>query len=1105
MRTGAIFARGSCSALKWMALFGVVFALGAGSALAQITVTGPATNTVMEGDTAVYTVSVKGYIPTTGTAGTVTVTLALPTPDSEDSELTGEAGDISGNSNRSYTVNVPAAAEGATAAAPFSASGRIEVRTTEDDEAEDDKFSLEFTAPNVGGLQVGATDTTAIALVTTGANAAPTALTIKDDETQGIDLTVKPESPVTEGAMLTFALTPKYPVMNQPYSVSLKHDGSANIAPPFEGDISWGVDAGKAEMTTTLKLKADDGNAATDEILVQAISGTRANPVVAGSVSIVINDKTPMDYVTPKSVPEINAAIAAARGQVDDSSGKWMVGDDDIMIDLDDLFTLPDASMFTITAEAGQDDDDVVMATASAASNSVSVMAVGDGMSTVTVTVSANMKSSSATTRTPGRNSGSVTFDVTVDAPAPREPRVESTDAVITALDLEGSEQRTIGGVKRLHIDEGTRTEVSATVEWSVGQLREIYDLDSTPDSVVIRFGLHLGGASLPDWLSAADPNGDPSEDFGDDYWSISIKIPKLPAATKKDWERVEGKGSTPFNIHEDTDAEDEAFEIVVGSNSRGVSLDTSDSKTSTGQVVIDDDETQTVEIKRITKGDIYESGGDQEFEVSADPALNDLGLEVDFDLTNSDGSNVRAYGVSPSSDVIYAGGKAAITIDIDNSDGNRKDDELVLHADIDSRNRSDVEADTFKFTVIDVHKLPHLTVDPASDTVAEGGEIELTLTLDRNPSNTRAVDPETREYTSEAIDVMVDMVPEGIEITPRPVKFPKHNGRAPWTQEMKVEVTAKPNDDLDGERMVALTFEAAGTMAENGMGSGDGDDHMAVATLTIEDGTDTLVWARSPEDVEAAVMAAKKAGMGDDMMLTAGEMIELKGIDLFGSAQGVDVSYSAKVEGDAVSESVSGGVVTITADSMGMAKVTITARASRPSGAVMINDQTDPREASITIALEVGLVALSIGLSGPEDMNMVEGMDHANGTKASAMVTATANRKVTEDVTVTLMRDRAMSSADDMDFTAEPITIMAGQTTGSTMVMAVADDMMENEGNMAEELVLYGMAADNAGEVTGHVKFYIWDAAVPALPVIAQLLLAALMAVGGYRRYRRR
>ena len=35
MRMGAIFARGSCRALKWVALFGVVFALGAADAFAQ--------------------------------------------------------------------------------------------------------------------------------------------------------------------------------------------------------------------------------------------------------------------------------------------------------------------------------------------------------------------------------------------------------------------------------------------------------------------------------------------------------------------------------------------------------------------------------------------------------------------------------------------------------------------------------------------------------------------------------------------------------------------------------------------------------------------------------------------------------------------------------------------------------------------------------------------------------------------------------------------------------------------------------------------------------------------------------------------------------------
>ena len=1095
MRTGAIFARGSCRALKWMALFGlfgVVFALGAGSAAAQLTLD-VADDKVAEGSDVTLTVGGTITIADGTAAGTMTVSATAAAGTASGMVTVGEEGDLLGF--RSVTIATPANDDGDNQPNTVTLTPhRFIWAVGTDPDAEDEAVALTLT---VTGAEGGVTATPP---------AVAKAVTIEDSHTQMFEWGPVPE--LEEGGKAVITLTAK------PTPAQLTHNAALSVSLPgytvvpasfmFDGaEDTPGQDGPMATLTIT--APGDDENDVEDTLVLRAVrAGTVTN--LADPLSISVMDKTPTpeeDYVTPKSATDVQAAYDAARARVDDSNGKWMVGDDDIMIDLDDLFDLPDASEFTITADATQDDDDVVMATASAASNSVMVMAAGTGTATVTVTASANMVASSATINQISRNSASVSFEVMVDAEEPREPRVLTTDAIIKSITIDGAEKRRIGGEERLHIEEGVRTDVDVEVEWSVGQLRELYDTSSL-DPVVIRLSTKPEDDSA-DWLSVVDLAGE-SQDFVSGELEITIKIPKEPAATKKDHERVSASGSDRLNVLEDGDAEDEAFTIDVATNSMGISMDRSQSVLMTDTVVIDDDETQGIEIKRITKGDIFESGADQEFEVSADPELVDLSLEVDFDLTKSDGSDVpRAYGVSPSSEMIGAGEKAAITIDIDNNDGNREDDELVLHADIDSRNRSDVEADTFKFTVIDVHKLPHLTVDPASDTVAEGGKIELTLTLDRNPENTRAVDPETREYTSEAIDVMVDMLPEGIEITPRPVKFPKHNGKAPWTQEMKVEVTAKPNDDLDGERMVALTFEAAGTMAENGMGSGDGDEHMAVATLTIEDGTDSLVWAKSPEEVEAAVMAAKKEGMGDDMMFTAGEMIEFEGNDLFGSAQGVSVSYSAMVEGDAVSESVSGGVVTITADSMGMAKVTITARASRPSGAVMINDQTDPREASITIALEVGLVALSIELSGPEDMNIVEGMDHANGTKASAMVTATANRKVTEDVTVTLMRDRAMSSADDMDFTAEPITIMAGQMTGSTMVMAVADDMMENEGNMAEELVLYGMAADNAGEVTGHVKFYIWDAAVPALPVIAQLLLAAFLAVGGYRRYRRR
>ena len=685
-------------------------------------------------------------------------------------------------------------------------------------------------------------------------------------------------------------------------------------------------------------------------------------------------------------------------------------------------------------------------------------------------------------------DSVTVTINAT-EEPDDQFPGVDGT-AIITEITIDGATKR----AGRLHVDEGDSTEVKVTVRWTNDDLRKIYDTEgSSPDPVKIPITAMMeGGAS--DWLSPAEIDGR-GEDV-DLESMISITIPKKPTTSAARNAHVTKTGMADISLHDDNDAEDEEFLIMVGSGTMGVNRNRSELKSAS--VVIDDDETQGFALKK-KSGTAYEDGDDIEFELTADPDLVDLELQVRLSVTE-DGDPVlsRIYPVSPLRSTLSAeDDKLKVTIDPASNDGDREDNDLVLHAEA-ITGRDDVESTSSDvFTVLDIHKLPILSVSPEKATLKEGGEVELTLTLNRNPRDTRAVSSETRQYTHEAIDVSL-MDPSGaVKVMTMPVKFPEHNKKAPWTQDMKVKVMAEPNDDLDGERMVMLNAEVAGTVAANGM---EKKEYPGLATLTVEEGTEALVWAKTPEEVEAAVMAAKKAGMGDDMMFTAGETIELEGNDLFGSAQGVTVGYTAMVEGDAVSYSESGGVITITADSMGMAKVTITARASRPSGAVMINDQTDPREASITVALEVGLLALSIMLSGPEDgdMNLVEG-------GMGGMVTATANRAVTEDTVVNLMRDRAMSSAEDADFTAEPITILAGQMKGSTMVMAVEDDMMENEGNMTEELVLYGMAADNAGEVTGHVKFYLWDAAVPALPVIAQLLLAALMAVGGYRRYRRR
>ena len=210
-------------------------------------------------------------------------------------------------------------------------------------------------------------------------------------------------------------------------------------------------------------------------------------------------------------------------------------------------------------------------------------------------------------------------------------------------------------------------------------------------------------------------------------------------------------------------------------------------------------------------------------------------------------------------------------------------------------------------------------------------------------------------------------------------------------------------------------------------------------------------------------------------------------GIDLdmlFHVPEEIDASFLAESsDPDDVMVEIHGDHVALTPMSAGMAEITVTAvdTAEGQAATVMFN----------AMVMAIDPAAITYTLMGPDDMNVAEGM--------SAMVTVTASDPVPMDMEVMLMRDRAASSADEDDYMAEPIMIMAGEMMGTTMVMAVEDNMAEE----MEELVLFAMAGDMM--VEGEVKLYLWDAAVPALPIIAQLLLAGILGIGGYRRYLRR
>ena len=984
MRTGAIFARGSCRALKWMALLGVVFMLGAGQAAAQASM---AHAVVDDANASVVNVLLMGA-----------VTIAAPAAE---------------------VVGPPAVPAG---------------------KALNDAFTMT-------GYTVAATAATATAGVT------------------------GPSSSYTHAGYTVVAVTFTTPVTGLPTLVYTKpgvRDGRLQIGGSQDVESFSHV---VRPAQPVLPIIAD--------ITVQKDATVRQSlpPVSSGGMLPIWYQIETIDATPAEITGNIMGGTAAAptdSGLRFDRNAGSIVG------------IARDIGTYTFNYRARSGDG-------------LGATGPADAAPTQVRTVKINVVA--VPTVTPGVN-----------------------DGIITSITVDGAAERTIDGVIRAHIDEGTLTTVSVTVEWNHADVTALWaghTAASPPEPATVQIMVRPEtDARSIEWISPAETNEMPGLGTlgGDDAVlatnTVSIAIPAKPTATQypNDTSRFRtSTGKVSLSLPLDQDAEDEGFRVhVVAGTGSDVSTNAPRGRTMTDRmIVIEDIHVQGVKLSRdpASTAAIFE-GGSVTFKAVADPPREDLDLQVRYNVTVDDGVSVssRLYTLDSSIGVIPVGtgpmAKDQVKFTSPKNDGDRMDNEFTIHAevvsfDLTSGAYDDIEASSVDFTVLDLHKLPPLTVTPMEGKVAEGESTMLTLAVDRNPATTRRVTGEKVDVTKEALTVTLSMgagstaSASDYQIITNPISIPEYKTGA-TVQEVLVEVMAVADNQLDDMEMLVLDAEVNGTVAASGPNSAD-DSYAAAAMLTIEESTTRLVFAKSEAEVQAAIYAARDAGAGDDMTFTAGEMIEIMGSALFSHAEGVTLSYSVmSSDGDVASTSVSGGTVMVTAGNMGMADITITAHASMPSG-VTIVDQTDPREASIMFPVEVGLEALSIMLSGPEEMNLAEGM--------SAEVKATANRDVTADTMVMLMRDRSMSSADDDDFTVAAITIKAGDDVGSTMVMAVEDNMAED----MEELVLYGMTEGMAGEVTGEVKLYIWDAAVPALPIIAQLLLAAFLAIGGYRRYLRR
>ena len=243
-----------------------------------------------------------------------------------------------------------------------------------------------------------------------------------------------------------------------------------------------------------------------------------------------------------------------------------------------------------------------------------------------------------------------------------------------------------------------------------------------------------------------------------------------------------------------------------------------------------------------------------------------------------------------------------------------------------------------------------------------------------------------------------------------------------------------------------------------------------------------TAIVAKTQAEVDAVFM---KAGAG--MLMAGGAAVMVPMDELFTVTPGVKPTYSADSDMTAViTASDSGMTATLTPLTAGEATITVTAFDSVSGTGVTVSSMVTVDSESLVVMLEMP--------EGVMDGNIVEGMSYD--------IKVTANRAVTEDTEVMIMRDRAASYADDDDFEVSSAMIMTGESSATATLM-VKEDMEPDAGHAdGEMLVLYGTVN---GESTNSLMFTIWDEAVPALPLFGQLLLALFLMLGGARLYRRR
>ncbi len=680
----------------------------------------------------------------------------------------------------------------------------------------------------------------------------------------------------------------------------------------------------------------------------------------------------------------------------------------------------------------------------------------------------------------------------------------------------------TVTGPTNGTVNEGGTATYTVTVRGYVGAA---VDADDPADG--IQADEHINPAPITVELTAPTATGTATsntsvgevEDLNRNLWVRSVRFD--PPANSSTVRRLftESKTITLPTLH-DNDAEDENFTLAfvdVAAVSDGfyiaASGDNTDAQVSLAasaaptSLTIDDDETQEYTLT-LTPGQTTapKEGSSFTVDLKASPAHVQLTGTLQVNIDKQRGWTLAVAGETPTTDdtdstenattVGFTAGTdvtRVITITQAPGDRNRVTDTVTVSAHTGQAGAS-MEQASLSIDVADANVLQAVTamvvnadgvaLAPQPTSVEEGKSVKIAvMPVDKDGKVEPALENlEIALASSGSADAADFQLNGTFKITEG-----QNNSNV-------VDLMVETDEDV-GMEMIVFDATVSG-VATNGTETSTSE---GVLSLEITDATEKKIEPKATDDAYPAITGPMNAAAGDDG-LNPGESFEVMTGDLFTVMEGYTGSYSASVSGSAVSVSTSGETVTIEAVMAGDSEVTVTGTAR--AGSSLMPSQDVSNVASVTFPVEVVDKDLVIMLEMPSnvmDGNIVEGMSYD--------IIASANRMITEaegSVEVMIMRDRSQSDADDSDFTVGNATIMAGSDSATAELMVTEDNMPDagTDDNMGEQLVLYG---EIDGEPINSLTFTIWDQAVPALPLIGQLVLSLLLALGGARLYRRR